>query len=92
MPGIFSRKGWIGLLWAVPPVALVAFTASYVLQEVHPVAPSDPAPRVRVPIEVITSDEKPKTIYVELDPQSIPEPSVLLLVPLSGGLLFLRKR
>ena len=92
MSGFFSRKGFVGLLWAVPPIALMAFTTNHIFQEVRPAAPSELPPRVRVPIEVITADEKPKTIYVELDPQTIPEPSVLLLLPLSGGLLFRRQR
>lgn len=93
MPRVFSRKAFSHLLWAVPPLALCAFTANHVFRDAHPAPPAAPQPPVKVPIEVITSgSEKTKTIYVELESQTIPEPSALLLVPLSAALIFRRKR
>lgn len=89
-PG-FLRKPFLTLLWIIPTIALSAFVVEKVSREMNPVPPAKPE-MVKVPIEVIGSDEKAKIVYIELEAQNIPEPSTLLLVPVSVLALLRRRR
>jgi len=87
----FIRKHSLTLLWIVPTIALAAFVVEKISREINPPPPGKPE-LVKVPIEVINPDEKAKIVYIELETQSIPEPSTLLLLPLSALAILRRRR
>lgn len=91
MPAGVFKKSVLAALWIVPTVLLSAVAAGPFL---HP--PPAPAvtvqPPVKVPIEVITKDQGLKIVYVEIDPATVPEPSLAMLLPLSLSLLLVRRR
>jgi hypothetical protein len=89
-PG-FLGKTIITLVWVVPAIALTAFISDKVVRQLHPPPPLKPE-MVKVPIEVIQADEKSKVVYVELETHAVPEPSSMLLVPLSALVLLRRRR
>jgi hypothetical protein len=88
---IFSRKAILSFLWIVPTISLCVFAARQVMGKPTE-APAFTRPPVKVPIEVLKEGQSPTVIYVELDSPAIPEPSTLLLLPLSAALMFRRKR
>lgn len=89
-PG-FPRKAILALLWIVPTVTLTSFISARVSREKNPPPPPQPE-LVRIPVQIIEADQKAKVIYVDLEAESVPEPSSMLLLPLSSFLLFRRRR
>ena len=91
MPPGFLGKTALALVWIVPAVALFAFAADKVIKDINP--PPPPKLEVlKVPIEVINANEKSKIVYIEFESQAVPEPSSLLLLPLSAMVLLRRRR
>lgn len=88
---LFSRKALILSLWVIPTLALLTFAVQKLTaQPDHRLELEKPA--VKVPIQILKDGEAPQTIYVELSTPAIPEPSTLLLLPLSAALMFRRIR
>jgi hypothetical protein len=87
----FPRKSFVALIWIVPTIALAAFAVEKIYRERNPIPPVKPE-LMKVPIEMINADEKAKIVYVELETQSIPEPSSMILLPLSALALLRRRR
>lgn len=86
----FPRKAILALLWIVPTVTLTSFISARVSREKNPPPPEPEL--VRIPVQIIEADQKAKVVYVDLEAESIPEPSSMLLLPLSSFLLFRRRR
>ena len=89
---------WIGLLLAAPPVA--AWKLRGGVEGGHPAewvrADSQTANAtangpVQVPVEVVAKGSAPEWVYVEVAPETVPEPGVLPLT-LLHALFFLRRR
>lgn len=79
------------MIWIVPTITLTAFIAEKCIRKANPPPPSPPE-LVKVPVEIIDAGSKPRIVYVELEAESVPEPSSLLLVPASALLLARRRR
>jgi len=67
-------------------------------REIAPAAPAagnfayqGAAPQERIAIEVVTQGTGHETVYVDVAPQAVPEPSSSLLVVLAGALAVLRR-
>jgi hypothetical protein len=98
--GILKMKALIfGLLLASPPVAAWMMRAdspaveTQGIQAVSHTVPAVPASEsVQIPIEVVTKGSAPKTIYVQVSNQSVPEPGVVSLLALTSLLLLRRQR
>lgn len=90
LAGLF-KKSILAALWIVPTVLLSAVAAGPFLHP--PPAPVVmPQPAMKVPIEVITKDQGMKVVYIEIDPATVPEPSVTMLAPLSLVVFLIRRR
>jgi len=88
---IFSRKAILSFLWILPTMALCAFAARQMMGKPSE-TPGFSRPPVKVPVQVLQEGEAPRVIYVELDAPAVPEPSTLLLLPVSAALMFRRNR
>jgi hypothetical protein len=85
----------IGTLLALPPVAAWVLRG----QEPPPQKTQDQSfteiikdQSVQIPIEVVTKGNASEWIYVEVPIQSVPEPGITLLIPLTSLLLLRRQR
>lgn len=97
MFGIFKMKAvFLGLLLASPPVA-AWMLRSPAQAEPLPSPPQAPVAvvaesQVRIPVEVVTKGAAPQWVYVQVAPQSVPEPGPYALLALSSLLLLHRRR
>lgn len=85
----------IGVLLASPPVAALALRGQEPNTQTAPNQELDvilDGSAVQMPVEIITKGSDSQWVYVEISNQSVPEPSVTLLIPFAGLLLLRRKR
>lgn len=99
MFGVFKIKSLVfGLLLASPALAAWAYLGGEPVGSV-PAKPQvsltqvDPtlAKPLRIPVEVIAKGSAPKWVYVDVTPQTIPEPGFFSLLTLTGTLLIFRR-
>ncbi|MBC8127045.1 MAG: PEP-CTERM sorting domain-containing protein [Gloeobacteraceae cyanobacterium ES-bin-144] len=86
----------IGLLLASPPIAAWAIrdvraSSNAPQQMVSSAANQVTAATTKVPVEIVAKGSDPKWVYVEVENQSVPEPSAILLIGF-GSLLILRRK
>src|SRR5690606_9820608 len=87
----FFRKHFLTLLWILPTIALPSFVVEKISRKMNPAPPAQPE-LVKVPDQVLNAGEKAKIVYIELETRNVPEPSALLLLPLSALALLRRRR
>lgn len=91
MRSLLSGNFLLSSLWVLPAAGLLAFASHRFVENRRPVPVPEPVP-LKVPIQVISPDQDPGVIYVELETRTVPEPSVLLFIPASVAVLFRRHR
>lgn len=99
MFGLLNIKAaWFGLLLATPAVAAWMIrdggepARTDGIQLVAQAVPAGSGEQsLRIPVEIVANGSAPKTLYVRVSAEAVPEPAMVPLAVL-GGLLLLRRR